>query len=186
VNDGTTSRSSVAIRAALVDDLPVLQEIEVEAGRVFADVGMDSVASDDAFPLDVLLGYQAAGRAWVAADEHDAPIGYLVVDLVDGNAHVEQVSVRPSFGRRGVGRALIDEVVRWARERGLPAVTLTTFRDVAWNGPYYARCGFRTLRPDEVTPGLAAIRRHERDLGLDQWPRVCMRREVEPTSRLRG
>jgi GNAT superfamily N-acetyltransferase len=170
VNDGTTSRSSVAIRAARVGDLPVLQEIEVEAGRAFADVGMDAVASDDAFPLDVLLAYQAAGRSWVAVDGHDAPIGYLVVDLVDGNAHIEQVSVRPSFGRRGIGRALIDAVVPWAAERG----------------PYYARGGFRTLAPDEVTPGLAAIRRHERDVGLDQWPRVCMRRDVEASSMLRS
>jgi GNAT superfamily N-acetyltransferase len=179
VNDGTTSRAAVAIRAARVDDLPALQEIEVEAGRAFADVGMDSVASDDAFPLDVLLAYEAAGHAWVAVDDRDAPVGYLIVDIVDGNAHVEQVSVRPLFGRRGIGRALIDEVVNWARSRGLPAVTLTTFRDVAWNGPYYMRCGFRTLGVDEVTPGLAVIRRHERDLGLDEWPRVCMRREVE-------
>jgi len=180
VNDGTSSRAPAAIREARVDDLPALQQIEVEAGRAFADIGMDSVASDDAFPLDVLLAYQASGHAWVAVDDRDAPVGYLIVDLVDGNAHVEQVSVRPSFGRRGIGRTLIDAVVQWARERGLAAVTLTTFRDVAWNGPYYARCGFRTLGPDEVTPGLAAIRRHERDLGLDEWPRVCMRREVEP------
>jgi GNAT superfamily N-acetyltransferase len=180
VNDRTSSPSGVAIRPARVDDLPALQEIEVEAGRAFAAVGMDSVASDDAFPLDVLLAYQEAARAWVAVDDHDAPIAYLVVDLVDGNAHVEQVSVRPSFARRRIGRDLINHVEQWAREHGIPALTLTTFRDVAWNGPYYERCGFRTLRPDEVTPGLVAIRGHETELGLDRWPRVCMCREVEP------
>ena len=101
-----------------------------------------------------------------------------MVDVVDGNAHIEQVSVRPAFGRRGIGRALIEHVATWARERDLPAVTLTTFLDVAWNAPYYERCGFRVLRPDEVTPELAAIRRHEAELGLDQWPRVCMRRDL--------
>ena len=45
----------------------------------------------------------------------------------------------------------------------MPAVTLTTFRDVPWNAPYYERLGFRTLAADEITPGLAAIRAHEAD-----------------------
>jgi GNAT superfamily N-acetyltransferase len=178
VNDGTTSPQDAAIRAARVDDLWTFAAIELAAGRAFADVGMESVASADPFPLDDLVRYQEAGHAWVAVDEHDAPIAYLVVDLVDGNAHIEQVSVHPSFARRGIGRALVDHVEQWARPHGISAITLTTFRDVAWNGPYYERCGFRTLRPDEVTPGLAAVRRHELEQGLDQWPRVCMRREV--------
>jgi hypothetical protein len=66
------------------------------------------------------------------------------------------------------------------RAHGFAAITLTTFRDVAWNGPYYERCGFRTLDPDEVTPGLAVLREHEAKEGLDEWPRVCMRREIAP------
>jgi GNAT superfamily N-acetyltransferase len=180
VNDRTTSPPGVAIRAARVDDLSTFAEIELAAGRAFAAVGMESVATADPFPLDDLVGYQESGHAWVAVDDRDAPIAYLVVDLVDGNVHVEQVSVRPSFAHRGIGRALVDHVEQWARPLGIPAITLTTFRDVAWNGPYYERCGFRTLQPDEVTSGLVAIRRHELELGLDQWPRVCMRREITP------
>ena len=179
VNDGTAAPADVAIRASRTDDLPVLQQIEIEAGRAFADIGMDAVAGDDPFAVDVLLEYQNEGRAWVAVDADDRPIGYVVVDLVAGNAHIEQVSVRPAYGRRGMGRALIEHVATWARAHGLAAVTLTTFRDVAWNAPYYERCGFRILRPDEVTAELAAIRRHEAEIGLDQWPRVCMRRDID-------
>ena len=179
MNDGTAASPAIAIRTARADDLPVLQQIEIEAGRAFADIGMDAVASDDPFSIAVLLDYLDAGRAWVAVDGDDRPVGYIVVDLVAGNAHIEQVSVRPGFGRRGIGRALIDHVATWARAREMPAVTLTTFRDVAWNAPYYERCGFRMLRPDEVTAELGAIRHHEAQIGLDQWPRVCMRRELE-------
>ena len=180
MNDGTAAPSQIAIRTARAGDFPLLQEIEVEAGRAFAEIGMEEVAGHDPFSLDELTGYQVAGHAWVAVDGDDRPVAYLVVDVVAGNAHIEQVSVRSSFGRRGIGRVLIEHVASWARERGLPALTLTTFRDVAWNAPYYERCGFRTLRDDEVTPELAVIRRHEAELGLDQWPRVCMRREIEP------
>jgi GNAT superfamily N-acetyltransferase len=180
VNDGTTTAPGVAIRAAHIADLWAFAAIELAAGQAFADIGMASVANADPFPLDDLLGYEAAGHAWVAADPSDAPIGYLVVDVVDWNVHVEQVSVHPSFGRRGIGRALIEHVDQWARSQGFIAITLTTFRDVAWNGPYYERCGFRTLDPDEVTPGLAVLREREAKQGLDEWPRVCMRREIAP------
>lgn len=179
MNDAIAAPSHIAIRAARPADFRALQEIEVEAGRAFSEIGMDEVAGHDPFSIDELTSYQVAGHCWVAVDGNDRPVAYIVVDLVAGNAHIEQVSVRPRFGRRGIGRALIEHVARWARERGMRALTLTTFRDVAWNGPHYERCGFRALRADEVTPELAAIRRHEAGLGLDQWPRVCMRRELE-------
>jgi effector-binding domain-containing protein len=45
------------------------------------------------------------GRAWVATGPDDAPVGYLIADVVDGCLHVEQVSVHPRCARRGVGFA---------------------------------------------------------------------------------
>ena len=60
---------------------------------------------------------------------------------------------------------------------GPAPLTLTTFAEVPWNAPYYARIGFRVLADAELSPGLRAIRAHEAALGLDRWPRVCMRRE---------
>jgi hypothetical protein len=65
-----------------------------------------------------------------------------------------------------------------AAGRGVPALTLTTFRDVPWNAPYYARIGFRVLVEAELTQGLRGIRDAEAAHGLDRWPRVCMRREL--------
>jgi GNAT superfamily N-acetyltransferase len=100
------------------------------------------------------------------------------VDSVDGAAHIEQVSVQPDDARRGIGRALIERAGEWARDRGLSALTLTTYVEVPWNGPYYERLGFRYLTAAEETPGLRAIRAHERAAGLDAWPRACMRRAL--------
>jgi GNAT superfamily N-acetyltransferase len=101
----------------------------------------------------------------------------VLVKVVDGCAHVEQVSVHPVHGRQGIGRLLIDEVGRWAAGQGLAALTLSTFRNVAFNGPYYARLGFRELA--ELTPGLVEIQREETAMGLDPAERVFMRRETE-------
>ena len=56
----------------------------------------------------------------------------------------------------------------------MAAVTLTTFSEVPWNRPYYERLGFNVIPAEEYSPGLHAIRQNEEDLGLDEWPRVCM------------
>ena len=61
-------------------------------------------------------------------------------------------------------------------DQGFESVTLTTYVDVPWNGPYYERCGFRWLRDAEITPGLRALREEEARRGLDVRPRGCMRR----------
>lgn len=168
----------VRIRPAALDELDHLREIEVAAGRVFRDVDMAEVARDEPATVAELAGYQRAGHAWVAVGPADRPVAYLIAEPVDGNLHIEQVSVHPDAARRGVGRALIEHVADFARGDGVPALTLTTFTEVPWNAPYYRRCGFRPLVDAELTPGLRAIRKHEADLGLDRWPRICMRRDL--------
>jgi GNAT superfamily N-acetyltransferase len=164
------------IRPVREAELPVLQGIERAAGEIFRTVGMSQIADDQPLSLDVLADYQRAGHAWVATDDADRAVGYLVADIVDGNLHVEQVSVHPSGARRGVGRRLLDHLAAHASAVHVPALTLTTFSDVPWNAPYYARCGFVVVDDGDLTAGLREIRLREATLGLDRWPRVCMRR----------
>ncbi|MCX5203327.1 GNAT family N-acetyltransferase [Streptomyces sp. NBC_00237] len=164
-----------AIRLALADELPLLQDIERAAGEPFRELGMTEVADDEPPPLDLLAAYQLQGHAWVFTDPADLPAAYLIWQEVDGAAHIDQVSVHPRLARRGAGRALIE---RLDRESGYGALTLTTFAQVPWNAPYYARLGFRTLDGGELTLGLREIVAEEASMGLDRWPRVCMRREA--------
>ncbi|MFI0738965.1 GNAT family N-acetyltransferase [Streptomyces sp. NPDC021100] len=172
-------------------ELPLLQDVERAAGERFHEVGMAEIAADEPLPLDELEAYRRAGRAWVVteaggrdadggpgADGASPVVAYLLADRIDGNLHVEQVSVHPDAARRGVGRALLEHLAAVARAAEIPALTLTTFADVPWNAPYYERCGFRRLAADEITPELRAVREREAAHGLDRWPRVCMRREV--------
>ncbi|MFI5587822.1 GNAT family N-acetyltransferase [Amycolatopsis sp. NPDC051758] len=166
------------IRLARPDDLPALINVEIEAGSLFRDVGMAAIADDDPGSVAELAVYQEGGRAWVSVDDGDRPVAYLVAEVVDGHAHVEQVSVRPSHARRGLGSALIETLAAWARERGLAALTLTTFSAVPWNAPYYERLRFRVLEEAEIGAGLREIRRAEAARGLDAWPRVAMIRPL--------
>ena len=166
------------IRAVHLDELPLLQDIERAAGQCFRDVGMAEIAEDEPLPLDELARYHRAGLAWVAVDDADTPVAYLIADRVEGNLHVEQVSVHPDSARRGVGRSLLDQLAAHAASEGAPALTLTTFTEVPWNAPYYARCGFHPLDDGDLTPGLRKIRDREAAHGLDRWPRTCMRRDL--------
>lgn len=169
------------IRPALPSDAPSLQEIERLAGEQFRDVGLDHVAEDEPKPVDVLAAYADSGRAWVAidggshSDSDNQAIGYVLVDVVDGCAHVEQMSVNPDHQGTGVGRALLDRVRGWAAETGRFGITLTTFRDVPWNRPLYEHLGFRVLSDAEIGPEMRALRATEAIAGLEPEARVCMR-----------
>lgn len=168
----------LTIRPARADELPALRDIERAAGEVFRDAGMAEIADDEPLSLAELEQYRRAGHAWVAVDGAARVAAYLIAEPVDGNLHIEQVSVHPEFARRGIGRALLEHAATVAAADGLSALTLTTFLDVPWNGPYYARCGFHQLDDAELTAGLRRIREAEVGHGLYRWPRGFMRREL--------
>ncbi|GAA1850051.1 GNAT family N-acetyltransferase [Asanoa iriomotensis] len=166
------------IRAAQPEDLPTLQDIERAAGEMFRAIGMPEIADDDPPPLADLERHQQEGTAWVATTETNETVAYLIADHIDAGLHIDQVSVHPNHGGKGIGRQLIDHAAAAASTNEITALTLTTFRDVPWNASYYERCGFRTLDDYELTPDLTAIRNREADHGLDRWPRVTMRRQM--------
>lgn len=168
------------IRPGRSAELEELREIERAAGRWFRDIGMAAIAEDEPPSVDELHAFRKADGLWVSAAPDGRPVAYVLLEPVDGGVHIEQLSVHPDSARRGIGRALLDHVAARAAADGVPALTLTTFTEVPWNAPYYERCGFRRLAEAELTPGLRRIREREAELGLDRWPRVCMRREVPP------
>lgn len=110
------------IRAAHIDELPLLQDIERAAGECFRTIGMPEIADDEPLPLEELRGYRRAGLVWVAAEGAGTgtPVGYLLADRVDGNLHVEQVSVHPDSAHRRIGRSLLEHLAARARAEGAP------------------------------------------------------------------
>jgi GNAT superfamily N-acetyltransferase len=151
----------------------------VAAGARFADVGMPEVADDDPPPIPRLETFRRGGRLWVATagpGPGEQPVGYAMARVVDRCGHLEQLSVVREHGGRGLGRRLVDHVAGWAVARGLPALTLSTFRDVPWNGPWYEHLGFVVVPDTELGPGLRATRRRERHAGLDVSRRQFLRR----------
>ena len=166
------------IRRARRDDLEAVREIERQAGRAFATIGMPEIAAHEPPSVAELESFVSRGRAWVAVDSSDRPVAYLLSAVLDGCAHIEQVSVAPEYARRGLGARLIDRLDVDAAAKSQPALTLTTFRDVPWNAPYYARVGFGVLEVGEAGPELRALIERERRAIPSDMVRVAMRRPV--------
>jgi GNAT superfamily N-acetyltransferase len=173
---------SVTIRLAVPSDIPAMQAIEVDAGARFRAIGLHVVADDPPPDAVVLLDRITSGLAWVAderPEDGDGPpvsVGYALASVVDGEGHLDQVSVRERASGHGIGSALVDIVLAWSAAAGHAAVTLTTYRDVPWNGPWYARRGFEELEERLLTPDLRAILERERAMGLEPPSRIAMRR----------
>jgi GNAT superfamily N-acetyltransferase len=170
---------TLPIRPARADEAPELQEIERSAGDRFRQVGLDAVADAEPPSAGILAAYARDGRSWVAVDDEDRPVGFVMVEFVDGNAHVEQISVRSEQQGVGIGRSLLTCVESWARERGTNALTLTTFTGVPWNRPWYEHLGFVVMDEHQIGPELRAVRDMETRDGLNPAERVCMRLELD-------
>jgi GNAT superfamily N-acetyltransferase len=170
--------SSCRIRLARPDEIGRVREIEDQAGSLFAGLGLIDEALDVSFPLVDLARLVSMGQVWVAGPDGGQPVGMVIASVRDGAVYVEEMDVLPACGRRGLGGRLLESVCAWAQAGGYPAVTLSTFRDVPWNGPFYRNHGFRDLQPAEWTPGMRAIREAEARHGLCVQARVFMRREL--------
>ena len=110
------------------------------------------------------------GFVLVASDASDADaFGFVHVIEIAGIAHLEQLSVLPQYGRRGVGRALVEAAQAESKRRGYSELTLRTFGHVPWNAPFYSTCGFVESEP--ATSFHRDLVHIESDIGLDRYGR---------------
>jgi GNAT superfamily N-acetyltransferase len=169
VDQTPTDPGAHRIRPARARDLAHLAAIEDAGGPQFQDhFGADI--------NPILLSPAPDGRRRAdepgfllvaAADEESPPVGFVHVLVLDGNAHLEQISVLPDHQHRGLGRMLVEAAEDEARSRGFTRMSLCTFREVPWNGPYYRSLGFREVAEADLAPYEARLREKERELGLD-------------------
>jgi len=162
------------VRVATLADIDRLPGIERSAARAFLGTSQAMVVSDDVTPANYHASRISAGLTWVAT-HRETPIGFAYCEVFGDELHLWELAVRLNDQKRGAGTALVAAVVAEARARGLRSVTLTTFRDIPWNGPFYARLGFAESRQDETDPRLAGLKAIEASRGLDVANRCAMR-----------
>jgi GNAT superfamily N-acetyltransferase len=158
------------VRAATPEDLVALPAIELSGEAMFAEFGIVFPPG----PATVETAIADGASILVAGDP---AVAFAAVIELDGHPHLEQISVRADKTRKGVGTLLLGEVVR----RFGPGLTLLTFRDVPWNGPWYIRHGFVELPESAWGPQLRGHWRAEIDAGLhDLGPRLVMHHPKGP------
>ena len=131
-----------------------LPAIERAAAALFDDSDLPPALRDETIAVEALLAAANQGHLWVAVLSTDEPVGFALVSTSGDTVHLEEMDVQPGHARQGIGTALVRTVCDWAREQGFAAVTLTTFRHLAWNVSFYARNGFVCLGDEEQTPAL--------------------------------
>ncbi len=165
----SNERSEHPIRPARPVEFARLRQIELRSDKLFESVGIGPFVNDET--------EDHFGQAALVLVVNDPPEGFVCVELVDGIPHIWQLSVDPDHGRHGLGRALVEAACDWARSEGFGAITLTTYRDVPWNGRFYESLGFAVM--ETLTPELSGIRQHERAIGDDDFgARVAMRLDL--------
>ncbi|MFD1826383.1 MULTISPECIES: GNAT family N-acetyltransferase [Mumia] len=125
------------MRPAACEDVEAIREIERAADERFREIGLGFVADGEPTSYEAVSASVDRGTTWVEVGDDGVPVAFALADVVDGRAHLEQLSVLPSHAGRGIGAALVDTVERWARTNEHDVLTLTTFADVPWNAPYF-------------------------------------------------
>jgi len=145
-------------RRASKDDISRLIEIDESASGLFEPTGLlsaDSLA--DHVPAEALA--QAVSKGWLIAayTEEELAIGFVMATEKGEALYIDQISVDPAMGRSGIGRALMRYIEQEAVSAGFRELTLSTFRDVAWNAPFYASLGYKHIKRADFLPYMLEI-----------------------------
>lgn len=167
------------IRKARLDDLPVLAGIERDADQLFLQTDMPEIGNAEPTDSAALAALLDEGAFWVA-ELAGAPVGFLAAGTRSGQYVILQISVARSGQGSGVGARLMDTAMAHGRASGAADVVLTTFRDIPWNAPWYARFGFVEIAEGERSQVVRDMQAHEAAHGLDMSRRCALRAVLTP------
>ena len=130
---------SVTVQA-LTGPLPV--EGSVDAAAI---VALEAATQERPLALDAVLAEAREGNGGVvlvARDTEGRIVGMASARLMVDETHVIRLAVDEASRRRGIGRALLDGLVAWARERHAVAVLLEVRDGNVAARTLYADAGF--------------------------------------------
>ena len=163
----------ITVRPTRSGDVAALSAIERAAAGRFRDIPEFAwLADGEVIAAEQHLDYAERGFSWLAL-ANDRPVGFILTEAHASSLFIVELSVDRAWQGKGIGRQLIACAADHARKMGLTALSLTTFREVPWNAPFYARLGFEYVT--ELTPELRQKREEEAAHGLAYDARCAMR-----------
>lgn len=167
---------TLVIRPGLKSEIDAIRDLERASSRRFLGV-MDALVDDAPTPAP-MLAQRLDADGLLAGLLDGALAAFVMFRPLEDSLYIEQIDVAPAFEGRRIGAALIDAVADRAAAAGLARLTLSTFRDVPWNAPYYRRLGFADIADETLSPAMQAVRREHVARGLDERARLFMQRSV--------
>lgn len=167
------SLSDYKLRLTTYEDIPALRFIEKQAGERFREVGLSKIADHDPLEAEEHALAIEDGLSFVITKDEE-PVGFLVADWLDEALHIAEISVHPDHGGQRLGEILINAAKGLCAEKGRTLLTLSTFRDVPWNAPYYLKLGFEEVDPAYLGKNHRAMKEAQ-DIVFDQTPRIFMK-----------
>jgi GNAT superfamily N-acetyltransferase len=108
------------LRKAEAAEADALTQLALRSKRAW---GYDAAFMQSVMPDMVVRPEYLSEEYGIVAEGAGAVLGYAIVRVEGEAAVLRDLFVEPACFRQGVGKALFDEAVRYARERG--AVTMT-------------------------------------------------------------
>jgi GNAT superfamily N-acetyltransferase len=143
--DGMTWRIT-SFEAHHADAFKALNEAWI--GKHFAIEASDTKVLDD--PHGQIL--EPGGEIFMALDEEDEPVGTAaLIRMEDGGFEVAKMTVSEAARGSGLGRALMEACIAWAKAQGAPRLYLETNASLAPALALYRASGFVDL-PARPTP----------------------------------
>ena len=174
---------ALRVRTASSDDITQICTIDRSATAKFGSIPelADLAEAKDSAPN--IQQWLAVGRIYLVVDEQDHALGFIAAHPMDGVLYIAEISTSADHQGKGIGSMLLSSVFQWALVRcthdGTPTarVSLTTYADVPWNGPWYLKRGFKEV--DAATIGSSHVYKmtcdkEERDLVRPGYRRCCM------------
>lgn len=163
-----------SLRLARPEDAELMPAIEASAAALFHnDPSLAAIDFSDLWVPSELQSMIRKGHCLVA-HVGDEMAGFLVNEPFNRELHIWEMDVQPAYQQRGIGAGLIRACQIDARNAGFTAITLTTFRDVPWNAPFYQRLGFDEVTALDAHPRLASELALEADDGFPAERRCAM------------
>lgn len=170
------------IRPARGSEVGELQNIDLASATLFRSTGLIDFGElgepSDPIPEDRLRQGFGDGLVWGAVDDRDNLVGFALCSDRGDDLYLEQLSVLPRHGRQGLGARLVRRAIVEAEARSYKRLSLSTFRKVAWNGPFYRKLGFREVPIWRLQDWQVEIRELQKQT-MDVRQRCFMQRPVK-------
>jgi ribosomal protein S18 acetylase RimI-like enzyme len=149
-------------RQAQATDWEALRQLRLRALADAPDAFASTLAAEVAFPVEVWWQRAQSGPASAnfIAREGGVDVGLAAVFAepdAPGRMHLVSMWVDPHHRRRGVARALVGQVVRWAADRRAREVILWVADQNTAARLLYERIGFRPTGACQPLPSNPAI-----------------------------